>query len=1836
MVRLHIGISLGSRGPLNFRVHAAGKDTTTASEPFRQAEEEAYERRRSAAKAKRIAGGQDDNLLGADISLDEVVGRSLKCLAAALVIINKETVLATEGLAAAAFAFPVGLVFAGIAHRNKMKKIERSIALSKASGEAPIAAALLRMKGHAFVDTALPSDWQPNTDWLNRALCAVWPYYDKAVCRQVRQQVEPILNQSIPGAIKRIYFQELTFGDKPLRIEAARSVLVEGEPALDLKIRWGGESHVKLCAEIGKSGLIKVVASVKDIFLEAEPRVCFRCLTDQIPCYGAMVVTMMRTPRVKYKLDLNITTGAIERMITRIVDRLLVEVLGRMMVWPQRLVLPQQPPEVTGSIAHLYLRWRGVLRVRVLSATDLPKTDLMGSDPFVEVSTDPFRVQATRTVKNTRNPTWNQDIWVRIDELSCPLRVELWDEDFSLLKLIGDESARLDNRDLIGRCLIDLSDLEHNVTVKKSSALGVDGWLEGSIDENPALGGDLAPRGRVQLELTYLDAGALRDARDALQQVALNADEASPKEKAVAESLEQANGVDAKWQTGMLGIKAMRGRKLGIKDGAGDGKERVHVDFVVGSDRVTSPAFVAEDVVNFNYSTAFLGAHADQVLKVEVLNEDQTLGTAEVQIAELARSPGSHIHDVFNIRGAKAAGGAAYPGQLQLDLEWLPVTTKSVPAVTKPASRKYYQGQQMRGALDVRVVGAHLLQAGDRGSARDPYVRVRVGDETKKTFHETNTAEPLWNTVLNFEDVPATAVVEVDVFDRDVFSRDDPLGSCTVPVGKILSRPGLEFAGETFALSREHDGAAVDCGAIRLDLLFVPNSLEGWDEPSSFGFVKAALPPELKAVKVNASRFPANRIGILVVDVKQAEGLSSSGLRDYYVAVSAEEPGSQGALEASTFKSASVRDPIWRDTVALPPCSLGKSVVTMEVFARGKDGPSFHGSITAPLGTLVTASERRGDVTMRLANAPSGTLTVRCRVGGTGGDAARFLATRAPLTGILQVAVVRARRLPGPARTNDLIVRLRGKGIEGEAKTAPAKVRSTDPVFEEVHWMRIVGADPRAALLEATVEPASSTSAAAFRGFLASDKQTLASLEIPIEDIVAMGGSMDGTFPLEAATESGEGASLRLIVRFWSAKELLLRREKGLRSSMAGSEIFDYDEPAPASESDPGYLTVGLLRGVGIDTSSSGGSSTLDASPSLICRARLVGPDGQEVPGGRLESRAVRNQNKNANFVLLGDFCGVDPDAALLIDVVGGSALSVIASARYAVRDLAGMGDFKAYEDIELKDKSGKKNGVVSAIFGWSPLAGAGASAALISAAGGASTAKGTFTRADLAPGITGCLRIFAAGAQATADNLDLTGTVLAVSEPIHPPESRHRYMSQSATLAADPGPAGARAVVWGGSELLVQPVDIGEHVLEGKVYRKQGFALGVPVAAFSKRASDLVLESQTAGAGGVTIALRDVGDADKKIGTLSLRAVFQQGALFQPHAPPLPPPAAATNDPVFAVPAPMPVKEFQRGGGYAGVVRVDVIEGWGIASTDLGGKGDPYVVLEAPGGGSTRSSIIASAKDPVWQETFWLPVTTTALPLKLALWDRDVAKDDLIGRAIVSLQGLEHAKPTPVDLELKDMSWEDLEEGGATAKLRGTIAAQITWLSMEELWPAETVPPRPLSAATFTIPAPKHGKKTKRKADKSATRARSGFFTPRSGMLAATSSARFAKADDVGMLLVAVTRGRNLGKDATVVLATSGGANGAATSRELRSGEMELLEGSADDGTFELSAAFCGVPVSGGAALSITAGPRGAATVPLADIVRDVRYFTGSGCVSVGPGGAQVELRAVWVPLAK
>ena len=88
--------------------------------------------------------------------------------------------------------------------------------------------------------------------------------------------------------------------------------------------------------------------------------------------------------------------------------------------------------------------------------------------------------------------------------------------------------------------------------------------------------------------------------------------------------------------------------------------------------------------------------------------------------------------------------------------------------------------------------------------------------------------------------------------------------------------------------------------------------------------------------------------------------------------------------------------------------------------------------------------------------------------------------------------------------------------------------------------------------------------------------------------------------------------------------------------------------------------------------------------------------------------------------------------------------------------------------------------------------------------------------------------------------------------------------------------------------------------------------------------------------------------------------------------------------------------------------VEVTVHSASGLRNADWSfgksGGSDAFCVVEVPGTKQQfRTNVVEDSSNPVWNVTKKLQLTTTAQPLLLSIFDRDVAGTDLLGKVMIS-----------------------------------------------------------------------------------------------------------------------------------------------------------------------------------------------------------------------------------------
>ncbi|KAF5943482.1 hypothetical protein HYC85_017559 [Camellia sinensis] len=94
------------------------------------------------------------------------------------------------------------------------------------------------------------------------------------------------------------------------------------------------------------------------------------------------------------------------------------------------------------------------------------------------------------------------------------------------------------------------------------------------------------------------------------------------------------------------------------------------------------------------------------------------------------------------------------------------------------------------GQLKVTVVRGKKLVVRDFKSS-DPYVIVKLGNQTAKTRVINSCLNPVWNEELSFSLTEPVEILNLQVFDKDRFKADDKMGHAHLDLHPLISAARL-------------------------------------------------------------------------------------------------------------------------------------------------------------------------------------------------------------------------------------------------------------------------------------------------------------------------------------------------------------------------------------------------------------------------------------------------------------------------------------------------------------------------------------------------------------------------------------------------------------------------------------------------------------------------------------------------------------------------------------------------------------------------------------------------------------------------------------------------------------------------------------------------------------------------------------------------------------------------------------------------------------------------------------------------------------------------------------
>jgi hypothetical protein len=252
-----------------------------------------------------------------------------------------------------------------------------------------------------------------------------------------------------------------------------------GEIDLEVDVRWSGDANICLGIDLPVGGdLTRLNPKVTDIVFVATFKVILKPLVRKVPGFAAMALALKGPPIINYRLNFGTLSGGsvTTAPITAFVNFIVKEVLVGMLVWPKRItvpilssngVLPANDPAIDLECERLMGRVRGVVRVDVIKAKGIKAYDAIGtSDPLVEVFTTPNFRYATRHIRSTLEPTWNETFYLPVLEKDQVLHVEMFDRDAinvsgvaSTVQVWKSLADSFGAKEFMGRCAVKLAPL---------------------------------------------------------------------------------------------------------------------------------------------------------------------------------------------------------------------------------------------------------------------------------------------------------------------------------------------------------------------------------------------------------------------------------------------------------------------------------------------------------------------------------------------------------------------------------------------------------------------------------------------------------------------------------------------------------------------------------------------------------------------------------------------------------------------------------------------------------------------------------------------------------------------------------------------------------------------------------------------------------------------------------------------------------------------------------------------------------------------------------------------------------------------------------------------------------------------------------------------------------------------------------------------------------------------------------------------------------------------------------------------------------------------------------
>ncbi|KAK6840737.1 Extended synaptotagmin-3 [Apiospora arundinis] len=292
--------------------------------------------------------------------------------------------------------------------------------------------------------------------FLNDIIAQLWPNINVAGSRMVKEIVEPMFAEMLPGPLASLRFTKVDLGSIPLRVSAVDVHKTDNEGIkLDMDVVWEGDSDIDL------DGHLVPKLGIEHIHLKGRLCVLLAPLTNILPLIGAAQVAFINPPELE--LDF---TGAAEvadwALVDKAIRKVILNIISSMAVLPNRYLVKL---DANNDFFKTYLPQHGVLRLTVEKATGVTGEKKSGAkkffsklikdvpDCYCRVAVGAAEEWRTSTQEDTFDPVWNETHDFLVADYEQRITFDMNDKDPGSDEDIGEATTTVRNILLSGGSL---------------------------------------------------------------------------------------------------------------------------------------------------------------------------------------------------------------------------------------------------------------------------------------------------------------------------------------------------------------------------------------------------------------------------------------------------------------------------------------------------------------------------------------------------------------------------------------------------------------------------------------------------------------------------------------------------------------------------------------------------------------------------------------------------------------------------------------------------------------------------------------------------------------------------------------------------------------------------------------------------------------------------------------------------------------------------------------------------------------------------------------------------------------------------------------------------------------------------------------------------------------------------------------------------------------------------------------------------------------------------------------------------------------------------------------